>query len=311
MPLLAGPPPFHWEKLERRAHIDFFTVHAPMRQPLPALTGKPFWFRPPGSNGHSLTIHDPTLDDIQALISALGDLKLMALEVAVDLFPMHSLEDAAREQLLLDTFKAVAGRFRPEDATEWGYGKRGGVTTVGEPLKPFHRRFPSPHEQLIYGHRGDFMQAKAYLKRVDQGRRLAAAQQRVRMEVALKAGGLMVDTFNLRTMQDLIGYSYRKVFANHFRIIERPEVRRRKNLSSQTATKLEAKMVRAWATAGVGKFAPEVADLPPETSASARRQILSRASQQLARKDFVLRRDQVSNGRIGSALQQLQRRMTP
>lgn len=211
---------------------------------------------------------------------------------------------------LVNTFKAIAGRFRPEDATEWGYGRRGGVSAANAPLKPFHRRFPTQDEELIYGHRGDFMQAKAYLKRTDQRRALPPAEHRVRMEVSLRRAALMDDAFNLRNLEDLLGFPYRRIFAQHFRMIERPEVRSRKGLSKETRTKLEKQMLRAWKTAGVGKFAPSSV-LPPETSKSSAQQIAKRALEQLPRNHFVLKRDQVSNGKIGAALQQLQRQMPP
>ena len=63
---------------------------------------------------------------------------------------------------------------------------RGGVSHRGEKPKPLERRHPTPKEQVIYGHRGDFMQAKLYLKELDQHVVLRLAKRRVRMEVALK-----------------------------------------------------------------------------------------------------------------------------
>lgn len=54
---------------------------------------------------------------------------------------------------------------------------------------------------------------------------------------------------------DLFGFPFRKSFATHFRIIDRPEVRAARDLSETERRKRTLRMQRAWATAGVAKFA--------------------------------------------------------
>ncbi|MDP9902144.1 hypothetical protein [Variovorax ginsengisoli] len=256
-----------------------------------------------------LTIHDPSHADVSGVVRDLADLEIMALEISIDLIPKAAKSFAAREALLQSTFKAVAGRFRPEDAPDWGYGMRGALTAAGQIPAPFHRRFPGPDEELIYGHRGDFVQSKAYLKRADQGKALPLEQHRVRMELSLRRLALMSTAPALRTLTDLQAFPYRKAFAKHFRLIGEPALRAQKGRDAAQTQKLERQMVRAWKTAGVGKFAPDVENLPPDTSRRAARQALARASEQLPKESFVLKRDALANRKVASALRTLERRM--
>ena len=310
MPVSGPPPPFDWTKLDCAASIDFFTVFCEVRMPLPALHGKAIWTKDITHRTQwNLTVHDPTRDDVKTVIDILEDPVPVTLEIAVDLKPKASIPVSERSLLLQQTYTAVAGRFRPEDATEWGYGVRGSLNGAGQKPHPFHTRFPDPDQQLIYGHRGDFMQAKAYLKQVDQGAELPIEEHRMRMEVYLRLAALV--EWDIVKLSDLLGYQYQRTFAKHFRLIDRPELRAsKKRRDVRETSKLETKMARAWRTAGVGKFAPSL-DLPADTDPRAARQARARAAQQLSKLDFVLRRDQVSNAKVGSALRQLQRRMRP
>lgn len=150
------------------------------------------------------------------------------------------------------------------------------------------------------------MQAKLYLKTLDQGVKLPLTEQRVRMEVTLKRWACM--QFGLSNANDLFGYRYRAMFTTQFRIIDRPEVRRLRGLKAPEIEKRTKRMLRAWQTAGVGKFPVEEqprADIIEAVVAKIR----SRARAQLPIGQFKLLRDQRANAKIGVALNGLQRRM--
>ena len=151
------------------------------------------------------------------------------------------------------------------------------------------------------------MQSKLYLKRVDQLRNLPEAEHRVRMELTIRTGGLM--EIDLWTLQDTIGYEFRSRFTKHFRIVSGPRLRLDHKFDEKERIKRVRRMERAWATAGVGKFAVAT-DLPFETDGFARKQIRARASKQLAQEQFVLLRHQAANAVIGGAFKLLQLRMT-
>lgn len=307
---LKGPPPsFAWDLLTCRAHIDFFTVYCEVKVPLPALDGKVNWVRDPqDKTSFNLSVHDPSRQDVIRVAEALENPVLVQLEIAVDFLPRPGLATTATEGILVRTFHSVAGRFRPEDATAWAYGMRGAVSRVGQKPEPFHVRYPSPDAQLIYGHRGEYMQSKAYLKRVDQHVQLPPEQQCVRTELAIRRGGLMTEQFALDRLGDLCGYSYRRTFARHFRFIDRPVVRNSNERSPALVDSLQKRMDRAWRQAGVGKFAPDLI-LPPDSSSTAVKRVEARAKQQLPRDDYVLRRDALTNRKVGTALRLLEKRM--
>jgi hypothetical protein len=303
------PPPLALDHLACRASIDYLTVVIQEKRPaiLPALGCIAKWFKKKGDSHQSLTLHDPSRADIQKIVDALGNPMLFVLELSVDFSPLSSVPDIDRDRLLRETFVAVAARFRPEDMTQWGYGLRGGLTRCGQVPLPFHQRLPGPDEELIYGGRGRFMQSKVYLKRVDQGAALPAHQHRVRMELAIKRGGL--GEFGLDRLNDLVGYAFRSQFTKHFRIVSGVRLRWDRGLGEKEKIKRERRMARAWATAGVGKFAVSP-ELPPDTMRSDVRMIATRATNQLPLKHHVLERDQPANAKIGEAFRKLQLRMT-
>lgn len=305
----SPPPPLPVEALKFAAKIDYatFTNHG-IRISLPRLTGSHEWARVHKySPDWQLTIQDPTPGDLRVISSAYENPLVMALEVAVDLAPKDMLEPVAHAEMLDTLYLAVAARFRPEDKSLWDYGVRGGVSRKGEKPKPLERRHPTPKEQVIYGHRGDFMQAKLYLKGLDQHVVLPLAERRVRMEVALKRWACI--EFGLDRCMDLFDFPFRKSFATHFRIIDRPEVRAARDLTETELRKRTLRMQRAWATAGVAKFA--VGDRPREDKLiNAVAKIRAREKAQLPADQYKLVRHQGANARIGNALTGLQRRMS-
>lgn len=302
------PPPLPADELRFSAKIDYVTVtNGGVKIPLPALKGSHEWVRPMRSSPDwHLTIHDPTPADLRAVAEAYENPMLMAVEVAVDLAPKTQQEPAEHARLLETVFAAVAARFRPEDKALWDYGQRGAVSGRGKKPEPLERRFARPDEEVVYGHRGDFMQAKLYLKKLDQGVLLPVHEQAVRMEITLRRWACM--EFGLSSLSDLFGYPYRARLATQFRIIDRPEVRKLRGVTEKELAKRKMRMDRAWRTAGVGKFA--VGDAPRADSLESDiARVRARAKTQLPADQFKLLRDQQANAKIGAALMGLQRRM--
>jgi hypothetical protein len=302
------PPNLHVDSLIFKAKIDYatFTNHG-IKITLPQLCGSHEWTREKkGSSNWLVTIQDPTPSDLRKIAAAYENPVLMGLEVAVDLAPKDTLSPSHHLDSLKTLYSAVAARFRPEDKALWDYGVRGAVRSRGQRPQPLERRHPRPDEQVIYGHRGDFMQAKLYLKTLDQHVALPVSEQRVRMEISLKRGACM--DFGLDRAADMFGYPYRSKFTTHFRIVDRPEVRAARELTPEELHRRTKRMHRAWATAGVGKFA--VGDHPREDRMiHALAKIRARERAQLPADQFKLVRDRLVNAKIGNALMGLQRRM--
>lgn len=301
------PPPLPVDDLKFSAKIDYvtFTIGG-IKIDLPLLKGSIEWTRPDRRRRDwQLTIHDPTAADLRA-IAAYENPMVMAFELAIDMEPKADLDPESHARLLKTTFAAVAARFRPEDKALWDYGLRGAVSGRGQKPEPLERRFARHHEEVLYGHRGEFMQAKLYLKTIDQGKELTLAEQRVRMEVTLKRWACM--EFGLANASDLFGYRYRSKFTTHFRIIDRPEVRLLRGLKAPEVEKRTKRMLRAWKTAGVGKF-PAEARPREDVMEAVVAKIRARARAQLPAGQFKLLRDQAANSKIGTALMGLQRRM--
>lgn len=302
------PPDLIVDDLLFGAKLDYVKfTNGGIKIGLPVLSGSHEWTRPIRSSPDwELTVHDPTAADLRIITSAYENPMIMAVEVAVDLAPKALLDEATHASQLEALYLAVAARFRPEDKALWDYGQRGAVDAPRMKPQPLERRFARPDEEVLYGHRGDFMQSKLYLKTLDQGAILPQAEQRVRMEVTLRRWACV--QFGLDKANDLFGYAYRAKFTTSFRIVDRPEVRAVRGLSERDFKKRTTRMLRAWKTAGVGKFA--VGNAPREDVLEhAVAKIKSRARAQLPADQYRLVRDQRANAKIGAALTGLQRRM--
>lgn len=302
------PPALPVDDLRFSAKIDYITfTNGGFKVRLPPLSGAYDWVRPERrSSDWFLTIQDPTPADLRAIASAYENPMIMAFELAVDVAPKAVLDPADHAELLDTVFAAVAARFRPEDKALWDYGQRGAVSGKRQKPQPLERRFALPNEEVLYGRKAELMQAKLYLKTVDQDVALPLSEQRVRMEVTLWRWACM--QFGLSNALDLFGYPYRTTFTTQFRIIDRPEVRLLRGLTEAEIERRTKRMLRAWRTAGVGKFA--VAAAPrADILESAIAKIRSRARAQLPADQFKLLRDQRANAKIGTALMGLQRRM--
>ena len=302
------PPPLPVDDLKFSAKIDYVTfTNGGIKFPLSRLSGSDEWTRKKGSSDWQLTIHDPTVADLKIIATEYENPMIVAFELAIDMAPKADLEPVSRSHLLETAFAAVAGRFRPEDKALWDYGQRGAVKERGQKPDQLERRFARSDEEVLYGHRStDFMQAKLYLKTIDQGKELTLPEQSVRMEVTLRRWACI--QFGLSNAMDLFGYPYRSIFTTQFRIIDHPEVRLLRGLGEAEIEKRTKRMALAWKTAGVGKFPAEArprADIMEVAVA----QMRARARAQLPAGQFKLLRDQHSNAKIGVALTGLQRRM--
>lgn len=310
MPASWTPPPdLPIDDLTFRAEIDYLTLSPyRARTRLPKLVGTAEVANPSKNNGRtrSLTVHDPVREDIIALSSVMGDALVMAVEIAVDLYPKANLDKDVARSTLEQAFLAIAARFRPEDQALWDHGTRGAVKKRGAKVEPLERRQAKVGEEVIYGGRHESMQAKLYLKTLDQGIVLPPEKHRVRMEITLRRWACK--EFGINHVRDLIDFPFRSKFATHFRIIDRPELRASRNLDSTERDRRTKRMLRAWSTAGVGKFA--VGDRPREEYLiDAQKRTKSRARAQLSADEYKLIRDQRANAKIGAALMNLQRRM--
>lgn len=306
----TDPPRLPADALRFSAKIDFVKVKIPnSKSRLPVLDG--IGIKSLHARGNpdewKATIHDPSRGDVERMVDQLFDPSMIELEIAVDLKPKVAASDPSWFATMWTTYDALAGRFRPEDKALWGYGKRGAVSGKGMPVMPLERGRPKTPQEIIYGSRYSFAQARMYWKTLDQGRPLKEDDQVIRMELNLKCFA-HESLAPMPTLSHLIGYPYRSIFTQHFRIIDRPEVRSLRGLDAVERSNREARMHRAWTKAGVAKFAihPE---LPIDTLDLDSEEIRRRQRSQLPYEHFKLMRDQVANAKIGSALMNLERRM--
>lgn len=307
------PPALPLDRLRVAAKIDYVKLASRSgRQEDDGLGGAGIWAAPNAQQRHLrwLTIHDATRAQMVIVIGKLQDPIVMGLEIAVDFIPFEVSSVADRRRLLDTTFQAVAARFRPEDSALWAYGKRGAVSGRGMPVEPLERKLARTGQELIYGHRSEFMQAKLYLKTTDRGRDLPEDQHVVRMEVTLLRGACIEDQIGIDRLSGLLGYNYRAVLTKHFRIIQEPRVRLTRGLKEVERVRRERAMARAWCLAGVAKFAIPM-ELPADTMVNSRKQIKKRRRAQLPFDQYRLMRDQAANAKIGAALMNLERRMQP
>lgn len=305
------PPELPLDRLRVAAKIDFVTVASWSGQEEDdGLKGAGIWHAPDKRSRRKclLTVHDATRSQVVTVIKNLRDPIVMKLEIAVDFIPQAVISAEERRQLLDLTYLAVAARFRPEDKALYAYGRRGAVSGSGMPVEPLERKRPCPGQEVIYGDRGEFMQAKLYLKTMDQHADLPEDQHVVRMEVTLRRNACMSTDIGLDTLSRLIGFNYRATFTKHFRIIKEPRVRQTRGLTAAERLKRERAMTRAWCLAGVAKFAIPL-ELPADTAISSKKHIERRRRAQLAYDEYKLMRDQDANAKIGAALMGLQRRM--
>lgn len=295
-----------WDKLTCHAAPDYIKVMNASKVKTTIFSSSACWTPEPSRAYYNLTVQNPIFDDIQLLVVELCNPRLACFELRVDLKPRDNVSESEVEALMSHTFNAVARGFRPEDTAFAQYGYRGGLERRGVSPMPFHRRVPKYTEQLIYGWRGDFLQSKMYFKSTDEGRTLSIRDQSVRMELTMRSQALL--EYRIERVNDLVGYPFRSMFAEHFRMISGVRVRAAKRLSDVDRKKLDKKIQLRFAKHGVSGFADNP-EQRPWTSEKAVRMKKVRSAQQIPFDSFVLMRDRFSNDKIGAALKQLERRM--
>lgn len=300
--MTGGPPDFDFDRLKIRAKIDFVTIVTEAKLGQAFAGGQQAQWVP---NKGVSTLHDPTEDDLYNLSKTVPMAALMEYELAVDFFSVDGLSAYDRETVLRRTFAAIAGRYRPEDVALYGYRRRGGVKSRGVAPVPFHDRFPDAEEQLLWGGRGDWMQAKVYLKRTDNNKELPIEAHCVRIELAVRRGALL--EMGVVSVGDMLTQNYRKTFCKHFRMIHGVRERLRRERPATAA--LKRRIARGWARAGVGAFALGKG-LPVEAGKLTEAAVRNRARRQVPVDMVKLDRHVKANARIGNALQQLDRRMS-
>lgn len=299
-------PDLNLDGLVAKAKIDYLQVFCRTKEKVLAGAEHRCRWRPlHPDDGFSLTVHDATRRDIDALIRELHNPPVLALEVAVDFKVRPELDIEGISSTLELTHTALAVRFRPEDKLLFGAGFKGGFLDGNKP-KPFHRRLPKPNEELVYGHRGEGQNAKLYLKRQDNNLLLPLREQAVRLEVTMRRPALF--EYGVRPLSDLYTFGFRRRLAQVFRIIDRVTVRHRARRSAAKVEELQSRLNAAWARAGINAWAPS--HMPPDASGFARDAVAWRRNELLSPKDYCLERHAQAHELIGNALRQLDRRMT-
>lgn len=284
---MATSPPVDLSDFKFTAGIDFITLKGLTKVPLPPLHGKAIW---PASAPGKLTVHDPSQRDIEALIEVFPSTIIDELEIYVDIRPAKSLTGELLFKAL-ETFKAecVAKGHLPRFLSPKNSGFRGAYDPTLKKTVPYNLRVPKADQQLLNGHRNDSEQAKAYLKRRDQRKELPQTQHRIRLEARMNMLG--VDLHSLVTVEDLIGFKFRKELMPYFTHVSGSRTKKaRKSRRTPLLEFLHStrdKLDRPhWERIGVGAF-------------------LRGGKRQ--RSDLTFKRDIALNNRIGQALGRLER----
>lgn len=279
--------PLNLSEFRFTASIDYVTLSGVQKASLPLLHGKAKW---PKSAPHRLTVQEPAVSEIEALIDAFPAGRIYELEICVDVRVAKMISPEFRDEAL-KTFKAefVTKRLRPTFTAGTNSGFRGAYDPILKKTVPYNYRVPSAFQQLLMGHRNDGAQVKCYYKRTDNGKRLPDEKHSIRVEVRLNMVGL--DRHALASVDDLIGFKFRKELMPYFTHVcgtRRRLVRktRRTPLLVLLLDKQDAFDKPHWDRVGVGAFLP----------GGKRRQPA-----------LVFKHDIALNNRIGQALGRLER----
>lgn len=269
------------------AGIDYLKLKGLQKQPLPALDGKAIW---PRSAPGKLTVHDATAADVAQLAKIFQGAFIDELEVRVDIRTSEPLT-AELQRIALKAFKTefVAKRLMPVFIDGTNSGFRGAYDPSIKKTIPYNRRVPDPEAQLLMGHRNDGVQVKSYYKRIDQHKVLSFAQHCIRVEVRLGMTGL--EQHDLLTIEDLIGFKFRKQLMPYFTHVSGTRFRKtRKSRRKPVLEVLYAKQVEFdqphWDRVGVGAFLP---------------------GGERKKANLIFKRDIQLNDRVGQALARLER----
>jgi hypothetical protein len=303
--------PIPLTELRARACLDYITIGLEVNaHSLIKADKRHKWNYVDENDTWNLTVHDPTKADLIRLVEVLDDPYVVEFELSVDFWPAPDVSPELAPDLLRAAFVALAARFRPEERLMHGAGFKGAFSDWRRP-KPFHNRLPKPNETLVYSHRCEEHQAKAYLKRKDQNKLLPEAEHRIRLET--RVGQFHMSEFGLGRVSSLMRAGLRGKFCKVFRIVDRPAVRDLKKLDPSQRAAMERRMWVLWNKSGVGAF--EEPPLPPDASSFARTAAQKRRVEtlsnprRLALDKFKMHRDVAANDEIGNALRQLDRRL--
>jgi hypothetical protein len=213
---------------------------------LPTLYGRVYW----AASEHygSFTVHDPTPEDICALAKLA--LPLLELEVAVDVRPRPHIPLQEREALFGAWMTNLARQLKPGPASKIkafrGFYRAGAASP-----KPFNRRLPDPGDQLLYGHKTDPCQTKAYWKRRNDKEELALERQVCRVEARLGTDWLR--SHGILTAGDLASFNFRRRLLPFFSHVEQVKT---KTNQAQGGSRATPDPLAEWKTVGVGAFVP-------------------------------------------------------
>jgi hypothetical protein len=274
------------------ASIDYVKVETPGRVALPPLDGSAKFSRQ--EHYRVLTVHDASGADVATLAGALGDVRIIELEVAVDVVPRPWVRGSERLQLLENTMLDLfASGLDPSEAQGMVNQFRAFYRRLeeGYQIGPFNLRLPKPTDQQLHGGRQDDCQVKAYLKRTDQRKALHPDEWVSRVEVRLSGRGLT--SRNVHVISDLLGFRFRKQLMPFFTHVKGTRRRKRvtkitgklQQVSDQWHDRQDQDVFRRH---GVGAF-KDGGKVPPDR--------------------VCLRRDVDVNNRIGQALTRLERQL--
>ncbi len=249
------------DKILFSAKIDYVTLETHRKIPLPALSGTVRWSRK--LHHRQVTIHDVTANDIRLLHEMHGPMRILELEVAIDLRPHANCEESMHIQMLRDILvNLFAMQLDPSAGPGMTNKARTFYRRLDGPndymIRPFNKGLPLATDQQLHGWRFDGAQVKAYLKRTDQKTDLKPAQYVARIEVRLAHDGLALN--QLHTLGDLLVFQFRKSLSPYFRHMqgtERP-ARVRKSAAGTLLATLANKQheydLESWDQTGIGAF---------------------------------------------------------
>ena len=227
MKLIPTPPAPDFTQYTCSASIDFVKVFHPTHVSLP-IESKQRNIHCDLGQGQCTTIHDPSPEDLDAVLPLLDDARIIELEVSLDFRVRGKPDDAERERMLHELKSRIISHLYPWEAPGIQEGHRvshregkaeqivslsGDITParIGSTLYLGHSnsRYANPDQP-------NFASIRFYLKQRDNRHALAPKRWSVRVEVTLTREGC--ENFGLRTLDDLRDFNYRKL-NEYFRMV--------------------------------------------------------------------------------------------
>lgn len=228
---------FDLTRFRLHASIDFVTIRTRGKCGLPALFGKAKWVV--SENYKMLTIHDLRPADVAPLLGVFPDARILEIEVAVDLIPIREVTDPdVRRQLIEAAHRFIALHAQPFDHPLMKGRSASTYIPRRRGICPFNYRKPAPDEQLLYALRYHPAQVKGYFKKKDNRQPVPEARQGMRLEVALRQEAC--ESVGLTTLEDLIGFRFRRLLSPFFRMADLPVCTRKRT------TRWENNMAEDW-----------------------------------------------------------------